>query len=167
MAQKDSISKEWFDREYTGREVYARLYRRAKRYRPIILVGLVAGMFVGGTWLPIFQMLKPAITQMQDATPSHPASVEVQEFRSSGVQKEGSIDIPVCAQEILPPEAFHTSELLNSRTPELPSYFYDIDDYAKRYGINIMAEDGSLRSSFFTLMLIVLLAALLFRVGMI
>ena len=57
--------QEWFDKEYTAREVYGRLLKKTRKYTPLLVIGIVTGMLVGGTWWPLYQMLQPAIIGMQ------------------------------------------------------------------------------------------------------
>ncbi len=58
------VTREWFDKEYTAKEAYGRLWRYARRYRHLLIVGILAGMVVGGAWLPIFKTVQPALLYM-------------------------------------------------------------------------------------------------------
>lgn len=62
-------SNEWFDKEYSAKAAYGRLWNYAKKYRYLLFIGLLAGMVVGGTWVPIFQMVQPALVQMTGNVP--------------------------------------------------------------------------------------------------
>ena len=42
-----AMGREWFDREYDGKTVYRRLWGYARRYKGIILAGLLLGMLTG------------------------------------------------------------------------------------------------------------------------
>ena len=44
--------KEFFDRAYTVREAYGRLWRYARKYRFRLVVGIVCGMLTAGTLVP-------------------------------------------------------------------------------------------------------------------
>ena len=61
--------QEWFDKEFTAKEVYGRLFKKARKYSWALFLGVFSGMMVGGTWLPIFQVLQPAIMQLQQGAP--------------------------------------------------------------------------------------------------
>ena len=78
--------QEWFDREYTAREVYGRLFRQASKYKFMLLIGLLSGMLVGGTWVPVFQMLQPALIQLQSAD-RKPAPEQIQTVGKSADSK--------------------------------------------------------------------------------
>jgi len=56
---------EFFDREYTARQAYGRLYRYACKYRYRLLAGLLAGSITAGSWVPVFQIVQPVLKQFQ------------------------------------------------------------------------------------------------------
>jgi hypothetical protein len=58
---------DFFDREYTAREAYGRLYQYARKYRGRLLAGLLAGSITAGSWVPIFQVIQPILKQVQRA----------------------------------------------------------------------------------------------------
>ena len=59
-----AMGREWFDREYDGKTVYRRLWGYARRYKGIILAGLLLGMLTGASWGPIFMMIRPMAEQL-------------------------------------------------------------------------------------------------------
>lgn len=56
---------EWFDREYTAREVYSRLWRFARNYKRLIFLGAFLGMVTGGAWGPLFSVIQPMLVEFQ------------------------------------------------------------------------------------------------------
>ncbi|MDD4102245.1 MAG: hypothetical protein PHU80_06380, partial [Kiritimatiellae bacterium] len=56
---------EFFDKDYTAKEAYGRLYRYARKYRMRLIVGLLAGSITAGSWVPIFQVIQPILRQVQ------------------------------------------------------------------------------------------------------
>ena len=60
--------QEWFDKEYTAKEVYKRLWGFARRYKGLIFTGAFLGMVTGGAWAPIFSVVQPMINGMQTAS---------------------------------------------------------------------------------------------------
>lgn len=148
--------QEWFDKEFTAKEVYGRLFKRARKYSWALLIGVFAGMLVGGTWLPVFQLLQPAIVQMQQGAPA--------------VQKRS--DQPVSGTEAalgkekqgLPGLSETNSKLPREKT-KLPGWFNEVEKVAKTLGIKITNEKGDIRGSFFLMMLFVVPLALAFRLG--
>lgn len=63
--QSDGVGKEWFDKEYTAREVYGRLWKFTRKFRRLIFMGVFLGMITGGAWTPLFVMIQPVIQEMQ------------------------------------------------------------------------------------------------------
>ena len=61
-----SFRKEFFDREYTAREAYGRLWGYARRYRLRIIVGIVCGVLTAGTLLPLYQTIQPALDEVSE-----------------------------------------------------------------------------------------------------
>ena len=57
---------EFFDRMYTTREAYSRLWRYARRYRFRIFAGIVCGMLTAGTLVPLFQVIQPAVEKVSE-----------------------------------------------------------------------------------------------------
>ncbi len=68
--------QEWFDKDYTAKEVYGRLWSFARNYKALIFTGAILGMVTGGAWAPIFSVIKPMIDGMQATT------VQVQEAQA-------------------------------------------------------------------------------------
>jgi len=56
--------KEFFDREYTFREAFGRVWQYARRYRFRIFVGILCGMLTAGTLVPLFQVIQPALEKV-------------------------------------------------------------------------------------------------------
>lgn len=56
---------EFFDKEYSAKEAYGRLFHYARKYRMRLLVGIIAGSVSAGSWVPIFQVIRPMLKQFQ------------------------------------------------------------------------------------------------------
>ena len=67
MAKSVTYTKEFFDREYTAREAYGRLWAHARKYRSRIYLGILCGMLTAGTLLPLFQVIQPALDKVGTA----------------------------------------------------------------------------------------------------
>ncbi len=63
--QSKGVGKEWFDKEYTAKEVYARLWQFARKYKRLIFMGAFLGMVTGGAWMPLFYALEPMLKSAQ------------------------------------------------------------------------------------------------------
>ena len=60
--------KEFFDREYTAREAYGRVWRYARKYRFRIFLGVICGMLTAGTLVPMFSLIQPALEKVERRT---------------------------------------------------------------------------------------------------
>jgi ATP-binding cassette, subfamily B, bacterial MsbA len=137
---------EWFDKEFSTREVYSRLIKRAKPYRWALFVGLLSGIIFGGSLIPVFQLLQPAIVHMQLA--QHPvggSKVDV------GGTKEVSTHLRGAEQ--------------SSVKKTTPQWFTQIEEGARRCGIKLTDQEGNVRSTFFLIMLLVIPVMFLVRMG--
>ena len=68
MSKSETYVKEFFDREYSAKEAYSRLWGYARRYRFRIYLGVLCGMLTAGTLLPLFQTIQPALDKVGGAT---------------------------------------------------------------------------------------------------
>lgn len=139
--------QEWFDKEFTAKEVYGRLFKRARKYSLALVIGVFSGMMVGGTWLPVFQLLQPAVIQMQQGA-------------AGGVGEQKS-EIKEQQRDVKSLE----SEVGGRKMEKLPGWFKEVEKAAKVLGISITDEKGDVRGSFFIMMLLVVPLALAFRLG--
>ena len=65
--------KEFFDRNYTLREAYGRVWKYARKYRFRLFVGVICGMLTAGTLVPLFQIVQPTMDHVE----SHADSVDI------------------------------------------------------------------------------------------
>ena len=59
-----TYKQEFFDREYSAKEAYGRLWGFTKKYRFRIYFGILCGMLTAGTLLPLFQVIQPALDKV-------------------------------------------------------------------------------------------------------
>jgi len=147
--------QEWFDKEFTAKEVYGRLFKKARKYSWALVIGVFSGIMVGGTWLPVFQVLQPAILQMQQGG----GGVEKLEVKSQ--KSEVSAQSALLGSFAEP----GSSEVGELKKAKLPGWFKEVEKAAKALGITITDEKGDVRTSFFIMMLLVVPLALAFRLG--
>lgn len=150
--------QEWFDQEYSAKIVYGRLFRQAKRYSWTLAVGILSGMLVGGTWVPVFQMLQPLMLQVQAPT----AMPKEQTHVVSAKPPNGTL--PVIPEEKKNLGAIPSDGVRNPA--KLPKWFKQAEDAAHRMGFEIVDKNGGMKGTFFLIMLVVLPLAFLFRLGM-
>ena len=76
MSRNVIHQREFFDREYSAKEAYARLWRYARKYRFRLVVGFVCGILTAGTLVPMFSMIQPILARVearQEKSVSHEA----------------------------------------------------------------------------------------------
>ncbi len=150
--------QEWFDKEFTAGEVYGRLFKKARKYSWALFLGVFSGMMVAGTWLPVFQVLQPAILQMQGAS-------------GGGGGGSGNAGMRECANvgensgKAGKPEGANAAAVGEPKKAKLPGWFKEVEKAAKVLGVTITDEKGDVRTSFFIMMLLVVPLALALRLG--
>ena len=65
MAKGFVYKQEFFDREYTARAAYGRLWGYARKYRFRLTLGVLCGMLTAGTLVPMFGMIQPALAKVE------------------------------------------------------------------------------------------------------
>jgi subfamily B ATP-binding cassette protein MsbA len=146
--------QEWFDKEYSGREVYASLFKRTKPYRWALFLGLLSGIVFGGSLIPVFQLLQPAIVQMQ--LPQRPSD--------GGAQSK-----PSEVAEPLPEKTTRVAEMprgeKKSASQATPGWFSQLEKVGRNFGVSLTDQEGNVRTSFFLIMLLVIPSVFLVRMG--
>ena len=107
--------KEFFDREYTAKEAYARLGAYTRRYGFRFAVGIICGMLTAGTLLPIFTVVQPAMEKVSRTERMH-------------------------FMEDMKVEPEHKSD---SKT-EMPSWYHKAKAIADKFGIPLEDEEGAM-----------------------
>jgi len=178
MSKAHTVLHEWFDREYSAREVYGRFWQRVKKHRMLLAMGILAGMLVGGTWLPIFQLVQPAMRMLQgeqvvetSATASEVKAATPGWFRVHVAQPViGFLQGPDTASEdaTQPPGWFRThiaqpiAKLLQGEKSDVdsegkpkdktPGWLRSAQKIGDFFGIKTLDEGGCLTRQFFLLM---------------
>jgi len=81
-----AASREWFDRDYSAREVYARLWQFMRRYKRLVFLGALFGMITGGAWVPIFSSIQPMLRSID------PPDVDTASYHSQLTQAAQALD---------------------------------------------------------------------------
>ena len=90
MAKKVTYRKEFFDREYTAKEAYGRVWAYARQYKVRIIVGILCGMLTAGTLVPFFQVIQPALQQVESRQEAPAAEAPAAEAPADGAHKDKS-----------------------------------------------------------------------------
>ena len=65
MARAVVYKQEFFDREYSAKEAYGRLWGFARKYRLRLVMGVFCGMLTAGTLVPMFGLIQPALQRVE------------------------------------------------------------------------------------------------------
>ena len=117
--------KEFFDREYTAKEAYGRIWAYARRYWFRLAIGVICGMLTAGTLLPLYQAIQPTLQQVE--------TVRGQESGVSG-QESG-----VSGQEA---GASRTEKDIAKQEQKLNKELGKIEKLAEKFGISLESEEG-------------------------
>ncbi|MBP5319739.1 MAG: ATP-binding cassette domain-containing protein [Kiritimatiellae bacterium] len=128
---------EFFDREYSAKEAYGRLFHYAKRYRTRLIIGLLAGSITAGSWVPIFQVIQPMLKQIQRTESVSPAETEA---APPAVQPEK----PAPKAEKLPGNLKNlmAADRGGKKLQGMPSWFSDAEKLAAKVGIRFQDQEG-------------------------
>ena len=151
-AGKVEYKREFFDRDYTLKEAYGRVWKYARKYRLRLAVGVVCGMATAGTLVPFFQIVQPALHHVE----SHDAEVVREESPQAA---ETSAD----AQASLEKSKKNAFERQIEKNSKLPSWYPKVEKFAAKCGIAIQTESGGRAGALLLIVLVVIPAVALVR----
>ena len=158
--------KEFFDRTYTAREAYARVWKYARKYKFRIFVGIVCGMLTAGTLVPIFQVIQPALEKVSanERMREGLGGLEGSEgSEGSGEGPTSSLQPPRSSHQ--PPRSSLERELEDAS--KLPSWYWKVDRLAKKVGINLTNENGTMGGALILIAIVVIPLVAALRLGLI
>ena len=129
---KIEYRKEFFDRDYTMREAYRRVWRYARKYKFRLFVGVVCGMLTAGTLVPFFQIIQPALQHVE----SH----------------DGQVERVAAAPDAPPPKATAAVRPVKgnvfdreiAKNSKLPGWYPKVERLAAKVGIRLEDEQGGM-----------------------
>jgi len=152
---------EFFDREYTDREAYGRLYQYARKYRGRLLIGLIAGFVTAGSWVPIFQVIQPVLRQVQRADEqSHgivPAAHEAQPAKPASPH----VALDDNLKDLIKQDTADARD--GKREVALPAWFDKAERHANRLGISFRDAQGHMTGQLLLLTLFVVPLVMLLK----
>lgn len=124
--------KEFFDREYSAKEAYLRVWKYARRYRFRIVAGIICGMLTAGTFLPLFQVIQPTLEK-------------VSQNEVAAAIEDAGVAVPEKEVAKAPVKA-HQSKLEReiAAKSKLPSWYPQVEKYAAKLGIKLSSESGEI-----------------------
>lgn len=158
-----SYKKEFFDREYTAREAYGRVWKYARHYRFRIVVGILCGILTAGTLLPLYQAIQPALEKV--------SANEREQFERQAAGEMADASAPkVAAPEETKPvvqEAKHGLAKQLDRASKLPSWYPKAEKIARKLGIELQDKDGGMGGALLLMAIVIIPLVAFLRLGLI
>ena len=145
MAKKVTYRKEFFDREYTAKEAYGRVWSYARKYKVRIIVGILCGMLTAGTLVPFFQVIQPALQQVESRQEAPAAEAPAAEAPADGAHKDKSA----------------------KKAKGLEKDYGKIRKWLHEHGVELQDENEELGLPLLFLIIVVVPVVALFRCGLI
>lgn len=144
--------KEFFDRDYTAWEAYARVWKYARKYKFRIFVGLISGMLTAGTMLPMLQVIQPALEKVSQNERVEALKAEfADERKQSAVAANQTIERS--SNRTIPGSAF---EREIARKSKLPSWYPKVEKVAKKCGIELQDKSGAMGGALLLIAVVVI-----------
>ena len=129
MAKNKVYQKEFFDRDYSAREAYARLWSYARKYRLRLVMGVVFGMLTAGTLVPMFGLIQPAL-QRAEAQQSAQAKVPAAQVEKIGGGGETEGKTPATA--------------VDKKAKGMLKEYSKVRAFAEKMGIEMQDDDDAI-----------------------
>ena len=152
--------KEFFDREYTAKEAYGRVWRYARKYRFRIVVGLVCGMLTAGTLLPLFQVIQPTLEKV---SANEQAIAQSQQAEVQVAAPEPQVEAPVAT----PAPKKHGLAKKMDEASKLPSWYPKAEKIARKLGIELQDESGAMGGALVLMAIVIIPFVAFVRLGLI
>ena len=133
--------KEFFDREYTAREAYGRLWSYVRKYGFRFAVGIVCGMLTAGTLVPIFTVVQPALEKVSRTERLN----FMNELAAEGGEGEKAA-AHTEAEATARAKAVHKNvyERQMEEASKMPSWYPKAKALADKFGIPLEDEEGAM-----------------------
>ena len=130
--------KEFFDRTYTAREAYGRLWQYAKRYRVRLAIGVCCSMLTAGTLVPMFQVIQPTLEKVS-------ANEREQiERRLESIPEVERVEEKSAAVEVAQKAHKTKLELEMESAAKLPAWYPKVEKLARSFGIELQDKEGAM-----------------------
>ncbi len=143
--------KEFFDRDYTAKEAYARVWRYARRYRLRLVLGVACGMLTAGTLLPLYQVIRPTLEKVE----------------SRPVAAARTVVPAVASPSADAPAPTGASKELDRKAKGLEREYGKLRSFAARLGFDMQGEDDALGLPLLFLLVVVVPVIAFLRCGLV
>ena len=151
--------KEFFDRDYTAKEAYGRVWKYARKYRFRIIVGLVCGMMTAGTLLPLFQAIQPTLEKVSANEQAIAQSSEPEPEIVAQPETEAPVQAPA-------PKKHGLAKKLDDAS-KLPSWYPKAEKVARKLGIELQDESGAMGGALVLMAIVIIPFVAFVRLGLI
>ena len=139
--------KEFFDRIYTAREAYGRVWRYARKYKFRIFVGIICGMLTAGTLLPLFQVVQPALEKVSQ-------NERLQTLREEFADRDREEGRAKSEEDSSISRSAFEREL--ARKSKLPSWYPKVEKLARKCGIELQDASGAMGGALLLIAVVVI-----------
>ena len=153
--------KEFFDREYTAREAYARVWRYARKYRFRIVTGVLCGMLTAGTLVPLFSVVKPALEKVSQ---NERVTALKAEFREDNGE---TVSSPLQKEDVASPKKASEFERQMAEASKMPSWYPKAKKLAAKFGIELEDKDGGMGGALLLMVIVGIPLVAVVRLGLI
>ena len=164
--EKHESRREFFDRDYTVREAYARVWKYARKYRFRLVVGVLCGMMTAGTLVPFFQIVQPALQHVE----AHDSGVKLDDGTSPAEKPSEAVaerprhsDAPSSVAS-----ARHANDFDKeiARHSKLPSWYPKVEKLAAKCGISLQNEKGGMGGALLLIVCVIVPIVACIRLGL-
>ena len=147
MSAQVTYRKEFFDRDYSTREAYARVWKYARKYWFRLAVGLICGMLTAGTMLPLFQIVQPALEKVGGENAARETARALPEAADADAAP------PAAATAAAPRKNKFERDI--EKHSHLPSWFPMVQKWAGKCGITIRTDGDEIDGALVLIVLVV------------
>ncbi len=130
--------KEFFDRTYTAREAYSRLWQYAKRYRVRLAIGVCCSILTAGTLVPMFQVIQPTLAKVSAN------EREDIERRIESVPDVEGVEVKSAAEGAVANVPKSKLEREMEAAAKLPAWYPKVEKLARSFGIELQDKEGAM-----------------------
>ena len=132
MSQVRQYRKEFFDRDYSAREAYGRLWSYARKYWTRLGLGVLCGVLTAGTLVPMFGIIQPALQKVEQRGKVEGESEKV---------KSKSEEVGAMARL---PSSVSSPSATDKQTKKVLREYGKIQQWAARIGIDLQDDDEAM-----------------------
>ena len=133
--------KEFFDRQYSARESYSRVWKYARKYKLRIFIGLMSGMLTAGTMLPMLQVIQPALEKVSQNERLQTLKEEFEDREEGRGKREEDPSVKQSNNQTIKQSVFERELAKKSK---LPSWYPKVERIARRLGFELQDEKGEM-----------------------